>query len=108
MWLFNRKPPVLGNPERGLDRYAAAYRLHRIAEIAALTEKSQADAALLADRWIVQTISMRVGDGPDTAAYVPHPVWDDEWLLSRQQFSEREAAVAYVFSIGGELLVWHE
>lgn len=105
MWPFKRnKTEVLGNPEPGLDAYAAEYRLHRIGEIATLTEKSREDAAQLADMWLVQSVQITAGPGSATQSYIPHPIWDDEWLLARSGFEDRSAAIEYVREVGGELL----
>lgn len=112
MWTFRRKskPVQIGNPEKGLDRSALAYRLVRIREIAEMTEKSVPAAAELADRWVINMATAAYGlpDGrmsEPEVRFIPHPIWDDEWLMTRNGFPTREEAIAYVASVGGELLV---
>ena len=108
MWPFKkpkrRSPARLGNPEPGLDPHAAAYRLHRIDEIASRTSQTREDAADLADMWLIQTAHVSVAHGPMELVFIPHPIWDDEWLLARTYFKTRSDAIAHVVERGGELL----
>ena len=36
--------------------------------------------------------------------FIPHPLWDDEWLMTRSSYPTREQAEAYINRVGGKLL----
>jgi hypothetical protein len=101
---FFRKPRKI---KVGWDRYervAQHYREFRIREIAEATQKSYADASALADRWIVHMCTVQVGDDAPEIRFIPSPIWDDEWMMSRNGFPTREEALAEVQRVGGKLL----
>jgi len=108
MWPFKKRKKDnlidIGNPEPNLDKYAKAYRLERIAEIAEYTGKSVKDATELADKWFIRTLQVQIGDDPMKIQYCPTPVWDDEWMF-RETFDTKEQAFAHIMSKKGELLV---
>ena len=107
MWPFRRKSKYPSSMERGLEKDKAAmqYRTSRILLIAFQTEKSFLDAEELADKWLVQTVMVAVGDDDPQVKFIPHPIWDDEWMLHRSAFDTREEAFDYVATSGGSLLV---
>lgn len=99
----------VGGIEPGLDKWGKQYRKQRIAEIAEMTDKSLADATVLADKWFIRTVEHSHGlPGGGMSeyqiGYVPTPVWDDEWAF-RKMFDTREDALAHIESKRGELLV---
>lgn len=114
MWPFGGKAKskrTLGGvripkfPCEKLSRMAERYRVGRIMTIAELTEKSVAEAVQLADRWIIHMSDVPLGGMEDSRMqFIPSPVWDDEWLVSRQGFNTREEAIAEVRRVGGRLL----
>lgn len=113
MWPFKRKalPPMPSENSSSessgeqLSLSEAAYRRQRIQEIAALTEKSLPDAEDLADRWIIHHCIPGEDGAP---CYIPHPVWDNEWMLTRDGYQTREEAQEHVVRVGGLFLVPRE
>ena len=65
----------------------------------AFREQRMAEIVAFYDQWTVAEIR---ADGE--VAFIPHPLWDNEWLLSRSHFSTREAALAEVARVGGVLI----
>ena len=100
IWPFKRRKsaPSL------LTREEQKYRAVRIAEIADASGKSLEDATEFADRWFIQKVYGSTGDGDPTAQYIPFPVWDDEWLLTRNSFPTYTEALAEVLKHNGRLL----
>lgn len=105
MWPFKKKATDPVGMEKGLDSYARSYRQQRIHEIARLTEKTYEDARVLADKWIVHTSYLTVGNDPEKLVYTPSPIWDDEWMLHRAMFDTEGEAREHVAERGGTLLV---
>lgn len=91
-------------PRKVDDPVTQKYREFRIREIAEATHKSYEDAEALADRWIIHMASVRIDASEPEIQFIPSPVWDDEWMLSRNGFDTREEALAEVRRVGGKLL----
>lgn len=86
------------------DSSEAIYRIERIIEIAGVLEMSLADTAKRLDKWVIHEASGAVGDEAVVPQFIPTPLWDDEWLLTRSSFPTREQAEAYINRVGGELV----
>lgn len=100
IWPFKRKrePKSLLSPEE------EKYRATRIVEIAEATGKSLADATEFADHWFIQKVYGSTDGGGPVAQYIPFPIWDDEWLITRNSFPTYAEALAEVLKHGGKLL----
>ena len=100
IWPFKRRK----SPVSALSPVEEKYRAERIAEISAATGKSLADAMEFADRWFIQKVYGSTDGGDPVAQYIPFPIWDDEWLLTRNSFPTYSDALAEVLKHGGVLL----
>lgn len=98
IWPFKRKVKSSLSPEE------EKYRAERITEISEATGKSLEDATEFADRWFIQKVYGSTDGGDPVAQYIPFPVWDDEWLLTRNSFPTYSDALAEVIKHGGKLL----
>lgn len=106
MGLFKRKkkdeiPPA---PYELGDSSEKAYRIDKITEIAGILGRPLAETAERLDVWVIREASGSSGDGPILPQYIPHPLWDDEWLMTRSSYPTREQAEAYINRVGGKLL----
>ncbi|URP22142.1 hypothetical protein SEA_BIG4_58 [Microbacterium phage Big4] len=103
---FKRKPKdaVPPAPYQLSDSSEKAYRIDRIKEIAGILDRPLAETAERLDVWVIREASGSVGDEPVMPMFIPHPLWDDEWLLTRSSYPTREQAEAHIHRVGGTLL----
>lgn len=108
---FKRKPTrVPAAPYTLESRSEREYREARIREISEIWERPLDYTASVVDKWVIHEVeTTRWPDGPDEEGvtdteYTATPLWDDEWVLSRESFPTHEQAEAYVNRIGGTLL----
>lgn len=104
-WFSKKKDRVPKPPYTGTDRSGLAYREERIREVAAGRGVPLKVVATLLDFWMIHPAISTVGDGPEELTWTPSPIWDDEWMLSRESFHTEEEALKYVSSVGGTLYV---
>lgn len=79
----------------------ASYRRDRIDSLTA-RDVSSTDAARVMDTWHIHLAHTTDGHG-----YVPAPLWDDEWLLTRTAHPTAAAAESAVHAVGGRLCLDH-
>lgn len=105
---FRRKPKVVKDaiPDApySLDSYDRNYRVVRIQEIAEIWNQSLAYTAERLDQWVIHPITGSRGGDDLIELYIPRPLWDDEWLMTRDSYVTREQAEAHVASVGGRLV----
>lgn len=76
------------------------YRLRRIEQITnAAPDDKECEVRKQLDLW-----SIEVWENETGIRYLPSPLWDDEAALTREDFTSRAEAIAYVESVGGTLL----
>lgn len=87
-------------PYETQDSSESIYRIEKIIEIAGIWDQTLAYTAERLDKWVIREVSQ--GEGA-IRQFIPHPLWDDEWLLTRSSFPTREQAEAFINRVGGEL-----
>lgn len=104
IWPFTSKKNNIPKPPAPLSRGEAAYRKERIEELSFRTGKTLQESALFMDQWLIHEVNSAVDGAELTVGYIPHPIWDDEWLMSRNSFSSYEEAEYEVIHNNGRLI----
>ncbi len=110
MGWFKRKPKAVAAADvvppapYEQSKYDWGYRIERIIEIAEIWDQTLAYTASRVDKWVIRETTAQIGDDPETTRYIPTPLWDDEWMMTREWFLTREQAEAYVSRVGGTLI----
>lgn len=86
MSFFKRKPKIVLTEEE-------KYRERRMAEIVQHY-----------DTWTISKVQQSTNGTDFDVVYVPHPLWDDEWMLARKMFDSYEEAMAEVTRNNGTIL----